>query len=128
MTAGTTISRHHETLLDLLEPARARPRDDRIIALLDTAMAQLALEATALRALAEHVEVDLREHQEAHGRARLALFRVATSPSDSSAVDHAMQELRDAFGERPRALVGALARHLDAHALDQLAEELRELR
>ena len=128
MTADSTITTHHRTLLDLLEPARAHPPDERIIALLDTVMAQLALEATALRALAGHDDVDLREHQEAHGRVRLALFRVATSPSDSSAVDTAIEELRDAFGERPRALVGALAKHLDEHALDQLAEELKGLR
>src|SRR5271169_2989953 len=128
MTADTTISIHHRTLLDLLEPARARPPDETIIALLDAAMAQLALEAAALRALEGYGDVDVREHQEAHGRARLALFRVATSPLDSSAVDRAIADLRDAFGERPRVLAGALTRHLDAQELRQLDEEMKALR
>lgn len=131
MTADTTISSHHRALLDLLGmlgSAPARPPDETVIALLDAAMAQLALEGAALRALAAHGLVDQREHQAAHGRARLALFRVATSPSDSFALERAVEELRDAFGERPRALAGELAKHLDARALDQLAEEMKELR
>jgi hypothetical protein len=131
MTADTTIATHHRALLDLLGmlgSSPARPPDETVVALLDAAMAQLALEGAALRALAAHGHVDQREHQAAHGRARLALFRVATSPSDSFALERAVEELRDAFGERPRALAGALVEHLDARALAELAREMRELR
>jgi hypothetical protein len=131
MTADTTIATHHTALLELLamlDAAPSMPPDGTLIALLDAAMAQLALEGAALRALAEHGHVDLREHQAAHGRARLALFRVATSPSDSLAVERAVEDLRDAFGDRPRVLAGELAKRLDARALDLLAEEMKELR
>lgn len=125
MTAGATIARHHRALLDLLTPARATARhDERIVALLDAAMAELAVEAAALRALSDHGGIDTRPHLDAHGRARLALFRMATSPSDSAAIARAMDDLRDAFAERPRALADALATHLDAPALARLGEEM----
>jgi hypothetical protein len=128
MTAAATIARHHRTLLELLQPARITRHDDRLIAVLDAAMAQLAVESAALRALAEHAEVDTQEHFDAHGRARLALFRMATSPSDSTAIAHALDELRAAFVERPRSLAGALVQHLDAEALARLGEEMESLR
>jgi hypothetical protein len=125
MTARATIARHHRTLLDLLAPARPTTRqDDRIVALLDAAMAELALEAAALRALSNHAGVDTREHLDAHGRARLALFRMATSPSDSAAIARALDDLRDAFAERPRVLAEALDAHLDAPTLARLGEEM----
>jgi hypothetical protein len=131
MTADTTIATHHKVLLELLGTlgsAPARPPDNTLVALLDAAMAQLALEGAALRALAAHGHVDQHEHQAAHGRARLALFRVATSPSDSSTLERAVADLRDAFGERPRALAGALVEHLDTRALAELAQEMSQLR
>jgi hypothetical protein len=128
MTAAATIARHHQALLELLKPARVARHDDRLIAVLDAAMAQLAVEGAALRALAEHAVVDTKEHLDAHGRARLALFRMATSPSDSTTVAHALDELRAAFVERPRALAGTLVEHLDAQALARLGEEMESLR
>jgi hypothetical protein len=129
MTAAVEIiSRHHNTLLQLLQPAQLARQDERVIAVLDAAMAQLALEAAALRALADYPQVDTRPHHHAHGRARLALFRMATSPSDSSSVAVALAELREAFAERPRALAGALVEHLDPHELKQLEAEMDALR
>ena len=128
MTAAATIARHHRALLELLQPARVTRHDDRLLAVLDAAMAQLAVEAAALRALADHGVVDTRVHLDAHGRARLALFRMATAPSDSTTMAHALDELRDAFVERPRSLTGALLEHLDAGALARLGEEMESLR
>ncbi|HEX3345345.1 MAG TPA: hypothetical protein VHS09_12265 [Polyangiaceae bacterium] len=128
MTAAATIARHHKALLDLLEPARVARHDDRLLAVLDAAMAQLAVEGAALRALADHAEVDTREHFDAHGRARLALFRMATSPSDSVTVAHAFDELRAAFVHRTHSLAGTLVEHLDAQALARLGEEMDSLR
>lgn len=129
MTAAAKIARHHRTLLELLEasPVAARP-DERLVAVLDAAMVQLAVEAAALRALAEVARVDTREHFDAHGRARLALFRMATSPSDSAEVARALDDLRDAFCERPRSLADALVAHLDARTLERLGEEMDALR
>jgi hypothetical protein len=128
MTAAAAIARHHRILLELLDagPMKARP-DERLIAVLDAAMAQLAVEAAALRALAELTQVDTRVHFDAHGRARLALFRMATSPSDSCAVAQALVDLRDAFDDRPRSLAGALVEHLDAQTLERLGEEMDAL-
>jgi hypothetical protein len=128
MTAAATIARHHRKLLEVLEPARITRHDDRLIAVLDAAMAQLAVEGAALRALADYAEVDTREHFDAHGRARLALFRMATAPSDSTTMAHALDELRAAFVERPRLLAGTLVEHLDAQALARLGEEMESLR
>jgi hypothetical protein len=128
MTATSTIARHHRTLLELLQPAHVMRQDDRLIAVLDAAMAQLAVEGAALRALAEHAGVDTQEHFDAHGRARLALFRMATSPSDSTTIAHALDELRAAFVERPHSLAGALVEHLDAQTLAELGEEMESLR
>jgi hypothetical protein len=129
MTAAAKIARHQRTLLDLLEPRRATARqDERLVAVLDAAMIQLAVEAAALRALAEVGRVDTSVHADAHGRARIALFRMATSPSDSAAVARALDELREAFGERPRSLASALVEHLDAQALQRLGEEMDALR
>jgi hypothetical protein len=125
MTPGATMARQHRALLDILTRARTGARhDERIVALLDAAMAELAVEAAALRALSDHAEVDTRPHLDAHGRARLALFRMATSPSDSAAITRAMDDLHVAFAERPRALADALATHLDAGALARLGEEM----
>lgn len=125
MSARATIARQHRMLLELLTSARAGARaDDRLVALLDAAMAELALEGAALRALSEHAGVDTREHLDAHGRVRLALFRMATSPSDSCAIARAMDDLREAFADRPRALADALGAHLDASALARLGEEM----
>jgi hypothetical protein len=124
-TARATIARHHRLLLDLLTPTRTTARqDERIVALLDAAMAQLAVETAAVRALSDHGGIDTREHLDAHGRARLALFRMATSPSDSAAISRALDDLRDAFSERPRVLAEALTAHLDASALARLGEEM----
>jgi hypothetical protein len=128
MTAADTIARHHKTLLELLQPARITRQDERLLAVLDAAMAELAVEAAALRALADYVEVDTRSHFDAHGRARLALFRMATSPSDSATVARALDDLREAFVDRPRSLAGALVQHLDAQALARLGEEMESLR
>ncbi len=125
MSARATIARHHGELVELLGRARATARrDDALLALLDAAMAQLAVEGAALRALAERGFAETREHLDAHGRARLALFRMATSPSDSGAIATALEELRDAFADRPRALVDALAANLDSQELARLAEEM----
>jgi hypothetical protein len=116
------------TLLELLASARAAARDDEgVIAILDAAMAQLAMETMALRALAdERIAVDPGPHFAAHKRARLALFRMATSPWDSRAFEHALRELADAFGDRPRQLAAQLER-LGAPALERLDEELAAL-
>ncbi|HEY3816062.1 MAG TPA: hypothetical protein VGL81_02770 [Polyangiaceae bacterium] len=127
MTAAATIARHHEALLELLRPVLVARQDERLIAVLDAAMAQLAVEAAALRALAECAEVDTQEHYDAHGRARLALFRMATSPSDTTTIEHALDELRAAFVDRPRTLAGTLVQHLDADALARLGEEMASL-
>jgi hypothetical protein len=128
MTAAATIARHHNKLLELLEPERITRQDDLLLAVLDAAMAQLAVEGAALRALADFAEVDTQEHFHAHGRARLALFRMATSPSDSTTIARAIEELRAAFVERPRSLAGTLVQHLDAQALARLGEEMESLR
>jgi hypothetical protein len=128
MTAAATITRHHKALLEVLQPSRVVRQDERLLAVLDAAMAQLAVESVALRALAECVEVDTREHLDAHGRARLALFRMATSPSDAATLEDALEELRSAFVERPRSLAGTLVEHLDAPTLARLAEEMESLR
>lgn len=125
MTATTTIERHHHVLLELLAPGGAAGRlEERIVAILDAAMAELAVEAVALRALAAHALEEVRDHFQAHARARLALFRMATSPSDSSAIDQAMRDLGEAFVDRPRALVALLGKHLDPDALALLGAEM----
>lgn len=129
MTAAARIARHQKTLLELLEAESTTGRQDEcLVAVLDAAMGQLAVESAALRALAEVAHVDTRIHFDAHGRVRLALFRMATSPSDSVAVARALDDLRDAFIERPGALAGALVEHLDAQALARLGEEMDALR
>jgi hypothetical protein len=99
MKATERIARKHIALLEKLATARAAAREDeRVIAVLDAAMAQLAMEAAALRARAEEGGVaDPQPHFAAHGRARVALFRMATSPSDSHAFEQALRELADAF-------------------------------
>ncbi len=124
MKATETIARTHGALLELLASARAAARkDEGVLAILDAAMAQLATEAVALRVLVEDGGVDPRPHFAAHGRARLALFRMATSPSDSGAFEQALLDLADAFGERARQLAAHLER-LAAPALARLDEEL----
>ena len=65
---------------------------------------------------------------DAHGRVRLALFRMATSPSDSLAVAHALEELRQAFGDRPKSLAGALVEHLDEPGARAPGREMDALR
>ena len=129
MTAAAKIARHQRALLELLEPGRMTTQhDEKIIAVLDAAMTQLAVESAALRALAACGHVDTSTHADAHGRVRIALFRMATSPSDSLAVAHALEELRQAFGDRPKSLAGALVEHLDEPELERLAREMDALR
>lgn len=125
MKATEQIARRHLKLLELLAAARAAVarKEDGVVAILDAAMAQLAMEAAALRALSAEGIVDLRAHFAAHGRARLALFRMATSPSDSGAFEQALRDLTEAFGDRPRQLAAEVAR-LGAAALALLDEEL----
>jgi hypothetical protein len=126
MTKATaTLAVHHRTLFELLAPLRAEARqDERLLAMLDAAMAQLALETAALRVLREHGDVDADEHHAAHGRARVALFRMATSPSDSAIFGSALDELRDVFGERPRRLIARLGERLDAPAMMRLDQAI----
>jgi hypothetical protein len=98
MKSNERLARKHVALLEKLASARAAARnDERVTAVLDAAMAQLATEAAALRARAEEGAGDPRPHFAAHRRARLALFRMATSPSDSGAFEQALRELADAF-------------------------------
>jgi hypothetical protein len=128
MKAAEEIARRHVALQELLAKARAAARkDDGVLAILDAAMAQLAIEAAALRALSDAgVAVDPRPHFAAHARARLALFRMATSPSDSSAFEHSLRDLAEAFGDRPHHLAAQLER-LGGPALARLDEELAAL-
>jgi hypothetical protein len=102
MKATTLVLSQHRRIQKLVDAAAydAAKRDVRTHALIEAIVTHLATEETILYPEIERtLALDLREHRAGHVRARLALFRVATSPTRTDAfcthlsrLDHVLRD------------------------------------
>ena|SRR5579883_1626413 len=109
---------------ELLEAGGAR--DARVVALIDAVSVLVALETQLLRA--GIVPDEARLHEMAHDQARVALFRIATSPHAGPEFRRSLRTLAHVFGARSVDLAAALERKLGAGPqLEEIGDELSRL-
>ncbi|HEY8040692.1 MAG TPA: hypothetical protein VIF15_12895 [Polyangiaceae bacterium] len=110
MRTATLIVRQQRHIHGLLQTMHESPstREEGLLDAVDAVTAMLLLEDVVLRSgLVDPGQVA--RHQDAHTRARLALFRIATAAVHSAAFCSHLLELDHLFGER----VGDLARAVE---------------
>jgi hypothetical protein len=121
--------RHIQTLVDEASAAKSRePPDERTFALVEAVAAHLAIEEGVLYPIVEReLALDVTAHRDAHVRARLAMFRLATTSSDGFEHDLAILDrvLRDhALAES--AIIRALESKMSDGGLIRLGQKMSE--
>lgn len=129
MKTSTLLVEQQQRLVSLLAfvTENVATRLARTPEVIDAAMAQLAMEEAALDERRVAASIDADRHRAAHLRARLALFRVAASPTDSAGFLRSIHEIAEIFRDRSRELGDALESLGDETAIRRINVELARL-
>jgi hypothetical protein len=124
------LSQHHriQRLIDLaLSDGNAR--DIRTSAVIEAVLIHLETEEIVFfPAIERQLSLDLREHRQAHVRARLALFRLATAPTEGDQLEDCIGSLRGIFRDhalRESQIVRVLEESLSDTGLRALGEAMQ---
>jgi hypothetical protein len=98
-----------------------------VYGVIDAVMTQIALESVVLRALRSRAGFDASAHKAAHSSMRLALFRMATSASESPQFHDSLRAIAHSCHDRGAVLVWAMLHHLEPAQLASVSEVLLDL-